>query len=144
MTEIPPMPTGNQALAPAISRTNTRRLTESASPPPLTFLGDIFAETRDALRLDPSLVPNLSPNALHTMSAGEGSILSILCATVSGIVTINKQMDVANTTLKELQKQNEELHTQVHDLSSKLANETATAEDVRNLNNAIRDVSYRV
>ena len=141
MAEIPPIPPGNQALAHAISRASTLRLPKAASPspaartpPPLTFLGEVFAETSDALCLDPSLVPNLSPYALHTMSAGEGSILFILCPTVSGIMTINKQMDEANTTLKELQRQNEELRTQVHDLCSKMANETATAEDVRNLN----------
>ena len=151
MTEIPPIPPGNQVLAHAISRASTPRLTEPVSPSPaartsplLAFLGDIFADTRDALCLDPSLVPNLSPNPLHTISASKGSILSILYGTVSGIVTINKLMDEANTTLKELQKQNEELRTQVHDLFSKIANEAATAEDVRNLNNAIRDVSHRI
>ena len=76
------------------------------------------------------------------MSAGEGSILSILCATVSGIVAINKQMDNANTTFKELQKQNDKLGTAIHDIFSKIANETTSSEDVRNLNNTIRDVSY--
>ena len=97
MTEVTPIPPGNQELARAISRAGTPRLTEPASPSPaqrttapLEFLSDLFTETRDNLPLPPQLVQNLSPHALSTISAGEGSILSILCAAVSGIVTINK------------------------------------------------------
>ena len=74
----------------------------------------------------------------------EGFILFILCATVSGIIAITKQLDEANTALKALQKDNEVLHTSRHNQASKFANEKATTEDVRTINNVIRDVSHRV
>ena len=151
MSEIPHIPPGNQELARAISRTGTPRLTEPASPSPsqrttapLEFLSDLFAETRDSLRLPPQLVQNLSPHALSTISAGEGSILSILCAAVSGIVTINKQLDTVNTSLVELSKENEKLGDKIHDVSSVLANEVANSEELCPLNSALRDLSHRV
>ena len=151
MTEVPTIPPGNQELARAISRAGTPRLTEPASPSPsqrttapLEFLTDLFAETRDSLRLPPQLVENLSPHALSTISAGEGSILSILCAAVSGIVTINKQLDTVNTRLVELSKENEQLREKIHDVSSVLANDVATSEELRPLNSALRDLSHRV
>ena len=77
MTEIPPIPPGNQELARAISRAGTPRLAEPASPSPsprtaapLEILSDLFTETRDSLHLPPQLVQNLSPHALSTISAG--------------------------------------------------------------------------
>ena len=109
-----------------------------------SFLSDLFAETRDSLRLPPQLVQNLSPHALSTISAGEGSILSILCAAVSGIVTINKQLDTVNTRLVELSKENEQLREKIHDVSSVLANDVATSEELRPLISALRDLSHRV
>ena len=151
MTQLPPIPTANQAMAHAISKASTPRLSQPASPspagrtpPPLTFLGNIFAETREAIGLDRSLVQNLSRNDLRTISAGEGSILSILCAAVSGIGAITKQLDEANTSLKTLQKANDNLRTSLHALALMVANETASTEDVRTLSNAIRDVSHRL
>jgi len=48
----------------------------------------MFSETRNSLQLNPDLVQDLSPHALQTITTGEGSILSILCATVSGIVAV--------------------------------------------------------
>ena len=114
MSEIPPIQPGNQELARASSRAGAPRLTEPASPSPsqrttapLEFLSDLFSETRESLRLPPKLVQNLSPHAISTISAGEGSILSILCAAVSGIVTINKQLDTVNIRLVELSKENQ-------------------------------------
>ena len=149
--EIPPIPPGNQELARAISRAGTPRLAEPASPSPtqrttapLEFLSDLFTETRDSLRLPPQLVQNLSPHALSIISAGEGSILSILCAAVSGIVTINKQLDTVNTRLVELSRENEQLREKIHDVSSVLANDVATSEELRPLNSALRDLSHRV
>ena len=149
--EIPPIPPGNQGLARAISRAGTPRLVEPTSPSPtqrstapLEFLSDLFAETRESLRLPPQLVQNLSPHALSTISAGEGSILSILCAAVSGIVIINKQLDTVNTRLVELSKENEQLREKIHDVSSVLANDVATSEELRHLNSALRDLSHRV
>ena len=153
MTEVPHIPPGNQELARAISRAGTPRLTEpaSASPSPsqrttapLEFLFDLFAETRDSLRLPPQLVQNLSPHALSTISAGEGSILSILCAAVLGIVTINKQLDTVNTRLVELPKENEQLREKIQDVSSVLANDVATSEELDPLNSALLDLSHRV
>ena len=148
---IPPIPPGNQELARAISRAGTPRLPEPASPstsqrttPPLEFLSDLFTETRDSLRLPPQLVQNLSPHALSTISAGEGSILSILCAAVSAIVTIKKQLDTVNTRLVELSKENKQLREKIHDVSSVLANDVATSEELRPLNSALRDLSHRV
>ena len=93
--EIPPIPPGNQALAAAISRASTPHLQTPPSPcpsgqtsPPLAFLAEIFAETRDSLQLNPDLVQDLSPRSLPSITAGEGLIYFIFCATVSGIVTI--------------------------------------------------------
>ena len=149
--EIPSIPPGNQELARAISRAGTPRLAEPASPSPtprttapLEFLSDLFAETRDSLRLPPQLVQNLSPHALSTISAGEGSILSILCAAVLGIVTINKQLDTVNTRLVELCKENKQLREKIHDVSSVLANDVDTSEELRPLNSALRDLSHWV
>ena len=149
MSEIPPIPPGNQELTRAISRAGTPHLSEPTSPspsqrtmPPLEFLSDLFAETGDSLRLPPHLVQNLSPHALSTISAGEGSILAILCAAVSGIVTINKQLDTVNTRLVELSKENEQLREKILDVSSVLANDVATSEELRPLNSALRDLSH--
>ena len=104
--EVEPIPSGNQALATAISQANTPRLQEPPSPspssrpaPPLAFLAEIFAETRNSLQLNPDLVQDLSPHALHSITAGESSILCILCATVSGIVAITTQLDTVTAQL---------------------------------------------
>ena len=82
MSEIFPIPPANQELARATSRAGTPRLREPPSPSPshrttapLELLYDLFTEMRDSLRLPPQLVQNLSPHALSTISAGEGSIL---------------------------------------------------------------------
>jgi len=133
--EIPPIPRGNQALPAAISCANTPRLQEPPSPspwaqpsPPLAFQAEIFSETRNSLQLNPDLVQDLSPHALQTITAGEGSILSVLCATVSGIVAIPTQLDTVTTQLSEIGKENQELRIKFHDLSSMVANESATDE----------------
>ena len=151
MTEVPPIPPGNQAFAQATSRSSTPHLSELASPspvqrlpPPLAFLAEIFSDTRDSLQLDPTLVPNLTPQALHTISAGEESTLSILCATVSGIVAITNQLDTVSTQLSALTKENGELCTKLHDISSALANDVASAEDLEALSTSVRDLSHRV
>ena len=112
--EIPPISPGNQALAAAISRANTPRLQEPASPspsaqpaPPLAFQAEIFSETRNSLQVNPDLVQDLSPHPPRTITAGEGCILSILCATVSGIRGITTQLDTVNTQLSEFRKGNQ-------------------------------------
>ena len=127
MTEVPPIPPGNQAFAQAMSRSSSPRLSEPAAPspvqrlpPPLAFLAEVFSETRDSLQLDSTLVPNLTPQALHTISAGEGSTLSILCATVSGIVAITNQLDTVSIQLSALTKENGGLCTKLHDISSEI------------------------
>ena len=74
----------------------------------------------------------------------KGSILSILCAAVSGIVTINKQLDTVNTWLAELSKEKQQLREIIHDVSSVLAKDVATSEELRPLNSALRDLSHRV
>jgi len=95
LMEVPPIPPGNQALAAAISHANTPSFQEPPSPspsaqpsPPLHFLAEIFTETRNSLQLHPDLVQDLTPDTLQTITSGKGSILSTLCATVSGIVAI--------------------------------------------------------
>ena len=113
-------------------------------PPPLAFLAEVFSDTRDSLRLDPTLVPILTTQALHTISAGEGSPLSILCATVSGIVVITEQLDTMSTQLSALVKENRELRTKLHDISSVLANEVASDEDLEALSTSVRDLSHQV
>ena len=149
--EIPPISPGNQVLAAAISRANTPRLQEPPSPspsaqpsPPLAFLAEIFTETRNSLQLNPDLVQDLSPYALQSITAGKGSILSILCATVAGIVTITTQLDTVTNQLSEVRKENQELRTNLHTLSSRVANESATHEDIRPLQSALSDLSHRV
>ena len=111
-----------------MSRSSTPPLSEPSSPspvqrlpPPLAFLAEVFSETRDSLQLDPTLVPNLTPQALHTISVGEGLTLSISCATVSGIVAITNQLDTLTTQLSALTKENGEPRTKLHDISSVLA-----------------------
>jgi len=84
-------------------------------------------------------VQDLSPHALQTITAGEGCILSVLCATVSGIVAITTQLDTVNTQLSEFRKENPELRTKIYDLSSMVANEVPTHEDIRPLQSALRD-----
>ena len=134
-----------------MSRSATPCLSEPASPSPvqrltspLAFLAEVLTETRDSLHLDPALVPNLTPQALHTISAGEGSTLSILCATVSRIVAITNQLDTVSTQLAALAKENGELRTKLHDISSVLANEVASADDLEALSISVRDLSHRV
>jgi len=151
LMEVPPIPPGNQALAAAISRAKTPRHQEppfpspSAQPsPPLAFLAEVFSETRKSLQLNPDLVQDLSPHPLQTITAGEGSILSILCATVCGIVAITTQLYTVNTQLSEFRKENQELRTKIHDLSSMVANEVPTHEDIRPLHSALRDLSHHV
>ena len=149
MTEVPPIPRGNQAFAQAMSRSSTPRLSEQASPlpvqrlpPPLVFLAEVFTDTRDSLQLDPTFVPNLTPQALHTFLTGEGSTLSILCATVSGIVAITNQLDTVSTQLATLTKENGELQTKLHDISSVLANEVASTENLEAVSTSVRDLSH--
>ena len=151
LMDIPPIPTGNQALAAAISRANTPRLLEPPSPsrsaqpsPPLASLAEIFTETRNSLQLNSNLVQDLSPHALQTITAGEGSIRSILCTTVSGIVAITTQLETVNTQLSEFRNENQELRTKIHDLPSMVANEVPTHDDIRPLHSALRDLSHRV
>src|ERR1700712_1058099 len=109
---ISPIPPGNQALAQALFRAETPRLVEprSRSPSnrpslPLAFLAKLLSETCDNLRLSPRLVQDLSPETLQTITAGEGSILTLLCATVLGIVAIASQLDTVTTQLAELQRE---------------------------------------
>jgi len=104
LMEIPSIPPGNLALAAAISLANTPRLQEPPSPspaaqpsPPPAFLAEIFTKTRNSLQLNPDLVQDRSPHALQSISASEGCILSILCATISDLVTITTQLDSVNT-----------------------------------------------
>jgi len=104
--EIPPNTPGYQALAAATSLANTPWLQDPPSPSPsaepsfpLAFRAKIFSETRNSLQLNPDRVQDLSPHPLQTITAGEGSTLSILCATVSGIVAITTQLDTVNTQL---------------------------------------------
>ena len=112
LMEVPRIPPGNQALAAAISRANTPRLQEPPSPsaqpsPPLGFLAEIFSDTRNSLQLDPDLVQHLSPQALQTITTGEGSVLSILGAIVSGIVAITTELDTVTTQLSAIRKENQ-------------------------------------
>ena len=151
LMEIAPIPPGNQALAAAISRASTPRLQEptSLSPsgqtsPPLAFLALIFPETRDSLQLNPDLVQDLFPRSLQSVTAGEGSILSILCATVPGIMAITTQLKTVTTRLSEIRKENQGLRSNLHDLASKVAKESVTCEDICPIQAVLRDLSHRV
>jgi len=133
LMEIQPIPPGNQALGAAISCANTPRLQEPPAPsptaqpsPPLTFLVAIVTETWNSLQLNPNLVQDLSAPPLQTMTAGEGSILSILCATVSGIVAMTTQLDTVATHLSEIRKENQELRSNLHDLCLKFTYKSGT------------------
>ena len=71
-------------------------------------------------------------------------MLSIHCATVTGIVAISTQLDTVKTQLSEVRKENLELRTKVHDLSSMVANEVATPKNMCPLNSALRNLLHRV
>ena len=151
LMEIPPIPRGNQALAAAISRGSTPRLQEPPSPspsgqtsPPLAFLAEIFTETRDSLQLNPDLVQDISPLSLQSITAGQGSILSIVCASVSGIIAITTQLNTVTTQLWEIRKENQQLRSNLHDLASKVANESATHQDIGPIHSVLRDLSHRM
>ena len=147
--EMLPIPPGNQALAAAISCGNTPHLQEPPSPspfnhpsPPLTFLVEIFAETRNSLQPSPDHIYDLSPQARQTITAGEGSILSIPHATVSGMVAIPTQLDTVTTQQWDRMEENDDLLTHLNDLSSKVANESVTQDDIGPLISAVRDICY--
>ena len=84
------------------------------------------------------------PHALQSIMAGERSILSILRATVSGILDITTQLDTVTAQLSEVRKENQELRTNLHTPSSLVANESATHEDIRPVQSALRNLSHRV
>lgn len=102
----------------AISQANTPHLQETSSPSPsatnpsplLGFLAELFSGTRNSLQLNPYLVHDLSPHALQTITAGEGSTLSILSTTVSGIVAIITQGDTVTNQLAQIRNENQEQH----------------------------------
>ena len=149
--EISPIPLGNQALPAAISGANTPHLQEQPSPspstqpsPPLTFLAESFADTRNRLQLNPYLVQDLSTHALQTITTGEVSIVSIPCATIAGIVAITTQLDTVTAQLSEIPKQNQDLGSNLHDLSPKIATESATDEDIHPLQFTLGDLPHCV
>ena len=115
-------------------------LAHSETSPPLAFLREVFSNTRDSLQLDPTLVLNLMPKAPQTILAGEGSTLFILCATVSGIVAISNQLDTVASQLAALAKENGELRTKLHDISSILANEVVSVDDLETLSTSVPDL----
>jgi len=151
LMEITPIPAGNRGLAAAISCANTPHLQEPPSPspsaepsPPLAFLAEIFTQTTNSLQLNPDLVQDLSPHGLQIFTAGEGCIVSIVCATVSGIVAITTKLRSVNTQLAEMCKENQELRSNLYDHSSKITNKSGTHEDIRPLKSALCDLSHRV
>ena len=113
-------------------------------PAPLAFLVEISSQNRNSLQLNPDLVQDLDPHALQTIIAGEGSTLSILCATVSGIVAITMQLDIITYQLGNICKENQELGSNVHALSSRVANKSATLDDISPLQSALHDLSDHV
>jgi len=94
--------------------------------------------------VNPDRVQDLSPHALQRITTGAGCILSILCATVSAIVAITTQLDTVTTQLSAIRKENQELHSNLHALSSTIANNSATHEDIRPLQTVLHDLSHRV
>jgi len=148
---IPPIPPGNQVLAAAISPANTPCMRETPSPvpeaktlPPLAFLAETSTETRNSLQLNADLVQHHSPHARQSITPSERSIRSILCATVYDIVAITTQLDTVTIQLSEICKGNKELRSNLHVLLSKIANESATNEDIRPLHSTLRDLSHCV
>jgi len=65
------------------------------------------------------------------MVAGEGSILAILYASVSASVAITTPLRTVYRQLSEICNEIQELRTTIHDLSSRVANELATHQDIR-------------
>ena len=127
---------GIQALAAAISRANTPPLPELPFPSPsnrpfspLVFLVETFSETRKSLQLSSTPAKDLSPKALQTITASEGSILFILFATVSGIMAITTQLETVTNQLAELRKESSKLHTDLDNLCSKVVYESVTQDN---------------
>ena len=59
-------------------------------------------------------------------------------------MAITNQLDTVSTQLAALIKENGELRTKLHDISSVLANEVASAEDLEKLFTSVRDLAHRV
>ena len=59
-------------------------------------------------------------------------------------MAITNQLDTVSTQLAALAKENGELRTKLHDISSVLANEVASADDLEELSTSVRDLSHRV
>lgn len=78
------------------------------------------------------------------MTAGEGSTVSIQHPTVPSIVTISTQLNTVTSHLAEIRKANQELTSSLHNLSSRVANESATNKDIHPLQTALGDLSHRV
>ena len=151
LIEIQSIAIGNQGLTVAISRTNTlglpvpQSLTPTARPsPPRTFLAESFSEMRSSLQLNWDLVQDLSPHARQTVTPCEEYILSIFYATLSGIVAIMTQLDTVTNPFTEVCEENHQLDSSLHELSSRVAKEIATREDIAPLQSALRALSHRV
>lgn len=77
--------------------------------------------------------PRAFPQAQRTLTAREGSILSIIYVTVSGIVAITTHLYSVTKKRSEVGLGNQELGTNLHELSSPVANEMTSHEEIRPL-----------
>jgi len=109
--------------------------------PPLAFLDEIFAQTRNGLQLNPDLIQDLSPHALQTITAREGYTLSILCQTISASVAITTQLDTVISQHAEIRKEHQELRWFPPDVLFRVANESATLQDMCSLQSALYNLS---
>jgi len=82
----------------------------------------VFLRPGSAYNSSPDLVQALSSHALQTIKVGEGSLLCILCATVSDIVAITIQIETVTSQLAKIWNENQDLFSNLHDLFSRVAN----------------------
>ena len=59
-------------------------------------------------------------------------------------MAITIQLNTVTSQLAKIHKENQQGRCNLHDLSSRVANESATNEDIRLLQSALRDRSHRV
>ena len=108
---------------------------QSATPstietsPEARFLSSLVDRTRDLISLSPDQLQSLSPAQCDDLSQGESALLPLLCSAIHAISHLGHRI--------------EELHTTIHDLQTQVVN-SLVDDELRQLRNAVRDLSHRV